>query len=389
MKEVVVVGAGVAGISALQALRGRGYEGRLTLVGDEPEQPYNRPPLSKELLTGELSDDDIRLVSDGQLAELEVEPLLGHAAQTLDADRRTITTSAGDIHYDGLILATGSAPVWPTGWAVLDGVHTLRSLADAHAIRAAMTHGNPRVVVIGGGFIGCEIASAARGYGLETTIVEAGGLLGRALIPVLAEPLARLHRDHGVRLRCGIGVRRLLGSARVEQVELADGSTLPADLVIVGVGARPVTGWLAGSPLAGPDGVATGPTLRTVLPGVYAAGDIARRHPEYGPPQRVEHWTNALDQGVLAAENLLAPAEAEPYTAAPYVWSDQHGQRLQLAGDTHHGELHMLGRQDDGYLAVLIADGRRQGVVGLNRVREFGRERRKLGADSDLTPAAQ
>ena len=380
-----MVGAGVAGVSALESLRKRGYDGRLTLLSNELERPYNRPPLSKEFLTGELADDDIRLADDAVLTGLRVDTVYGAAATGMDPDRRVISTSAGDIRYDGLILATGSAPIVPASWTELAGVHPLRSLDDARAVRDAMLRGSPRVVVVGGGFIGCELASAARWHGLDTTIVEADALpLQRVLGPVMAEPLARLHRDQGVRLRCGTRVRVLRGAARVEQVELADGSLVPADLVVIGVGAKPETGWLAGSPLAvhpgGQDGVRTDATLRTILPQVYAAGDIARwPGVEPGSSQRMEHWTNAHDQGALAAANLLSPAEAQPYTAVPYVWSDQHGKRLQVAGTTDRGDVHFEELADDGFLAVLTDADAVRGVVGFNRVREFGRRRRTVG----------
>lgn len=383
MNNVTIVGASVAGVSAVETLRKQGYDGAVTLVSAERELPYNRPPLSKELLTGELDEDDIRLIGADRLVALEITAVLGAIAFSLDTTARIVRTTGGDIHYDGLIIATGSAPVRPRRWPELEGVHTLRSLDDAHAIRAAMTTGRPRVVVIGAGFIGCEIASAARHHGLSTTIVETRPLpLQRAIGSTLAEPIARLHHDHGVRLRCGVGVRRLLGSARVEKVELTDGSALDADLVVIGVGAVPVTDWLVGSGLEIADGVVTDRTLRASAPDVYAAGDVARWRRGAAGSVRVEHWTNATEQGARAAANLLDPASAQPYAGVPYVWSDQHGRRIQLAGATGWGEPRFLagGADEDGYLAVLVDDGAVLGAVGLNRTREFRRIRRLLDA---------
>jgi NADPH-dependent 2,4-dienoyl-CoA reductase/sulfur reductase-like enzyme len=392
MRSIVVVGAGVAGVNAIETLRRRGYDGRLTLVGAEPEPPYNRPALSKELLTGEFAEDDIALTTAERLADLQVEPLLPGTVRSLDTGARRLALADGGLDYDGLIVATGSTPVYPSGWPELPGVHTLRTLEDARAIRERMEDGRPTVVIVGAGFIGCEIAAAARHHGLDTTIVESRALpLQRALTAELAEPVARLHRDHGVRLRCGIGVRRLLGTGRVEKVELTDGTRLDADLVVVGVGARPATGWLTGSVLEAADGVPTDPTLRTRVPNVYAAGDVARwPNPWDGGTLRVEHWTSAREQGVLAAANLLDPAGSRPYTAVPYVWSDQFGRRLQLAGATDRGEPRFLPDPTgagpagadpaaDGFLAALIDHGIVIGAVGLNRPRQFTRLRRMVG----------
>ena len=383
MKHVVVVGSSVAGIRAVETLRRRGYDGRLTLVGAEAELPYNRPPLSKELLTGELDEGDVRLTSEEQLAALGVELQLGAPATSLDLAARTVRAGKRAIRYDGLIIATGSRPVRPAGWPSLPGLQTLRTLGDALALRQAMTAGGPRVVVIGAGFIGCEIASAARHHGCDTTVVEAEvAPLRRALSPALAEPVVRRHRDHGVRLRLGVAVTRVFGSTRVEGVELTDGSVLDADLVVVGVGAVPVTDWLEDSGLALADGVSTDATLRTAAPGVYAAGDVAR-WPGTGAhgSVRVEHWTNAREQGARAAANLLDPGSAQPYTSVPYVWSDQHGRRLQIAGSATTGEPRFLaGGPDQGsYLAVLIEGGLVVAAVGFDRTQEFARVRRLVG----------
>ncbi|EFC81446.1 NAD(P)/FAD-dependent oxidoreductase [Parafrankia sp. EUN1f] len=385
LTDIVVVGSSVAGVRAVETLRERGYDGRVTLVGADAELPYDRPPLSKELLTGELTEHDVRLVTADRLTDLRVEPLLGHPAVGLDLAAQVVHTTTGDVRYDGLIIATGSTPVRPRGWPSLDGVHTLRDLGDARAIAAALRRGSPRVVVIGAGFVGCEIAAAARLLGLDTTVVESQPWpLRRALRPDLVAPIVRLHRDHGVRLRCGTEVRALLGTTRVEQVELADGTLLDADLVVIGIGAVPVTDWLAGSGLAVGDGVLTDRTLRASAPNVYAAGDVARWPSDRSAgSHRVEHWTNARKQGARAAANLLDPAAARPFTDVPYVWSDQHGRRLQLAGATRSGEMRFLlgGPDEASYLAVFVEHGVVVGAVGFDRPRDFQRVRRVVGTD--------
>jgi NADPH-dependent 2,4-dienoyl-CoA reductase/sulfur reductase-like enzyme len=381
--KIVVVGASVAGVEAVLALRGAGYDGRLTLVGADRELPYNPTPLSKELLTGDMDEDDIRLLPEGQFEELDVDLRLGTPAQALDLAERTVDIGRSGLPYDGLIIATGSQAVRPRGWFGLDGVHTLRTLDDARRVRTAMAQGRPSVVVVGAGFIGCEIAAAAVHFGLDVTLVEAAASpLLRAVPAELAAPVVRLQEANGVRVVCGVGVARLLGSLRVDKVELTDGTLLDADLVVVGVGAVPATGWLDGSGLSIEDGVITDATLRTTAPGVYAVGDVARwPHPTTGDSVRVEHWTNAREQGRQAALNLLDPQAPQPYTGVPYVWSDQFGQRLQLAGTAHAKHLHFLdgGPADEKYLA-LLGDGETVvGAVGFGvSPREFNRARRLI-----------
>jgi NADPH-dependent 2,4-dienoyl-CoA reductase/sulfur reductase-like enzyme len=211
-------------------------------------------------------------------------------------------------------------------------VHTLRTVDDAAAIAGALDRG-PRVVVVGAGFIGSEVAASARSRGLEVTVVEALPVpLVRAVGERMGTACAALHRDHGTDLRCGVGVRALEGRGRVERVVLSDGSALQADLVVVGIGVRPATGWLEGSGLAVDDGLLCGSTLRAA-PGVFAAGDIVRwPNPTFDGPMRVEHWTNAAEQGAVAARNLLAGKGARPFDSVPYFWSDQYGVRIQLVG---------------------------------------------------------
>src|SRR5436305_8319952 len=244
MRRLVVVGASLAGLRAAQAARKAGFNGDLIMVGAERHLPYTRPPLSKELLAGEHTVDRVALPCD----ELGIGWRLGAAAARLDRGRRRVGLADGDeVEYDRLILATGSRPRrWPGAGAELDGVHVLRNLEDALAIRAAFDR-RPRVVIVGAGFIGCEVAQTARKEGLEVTVID----IAPTPMPPLGSELggwcAQLHRDHGVDMRLGIGVAGLIGDGRVEAVELADGERVPADIVVVGLGAVPNTEWLAGS----------------------------------------------------------------------------------------------------------------------------------------------
>jgi NADPH-dependent 2,4-dienoyl-CoA reductase/sulfur reductase-like enzyme len=383
--NIVVVGGSVAGVEALLALRSAGYDGRLTLVGADPELPYNPTPLSKELLSGEMDEDDIRLLPEEEFDDLDVDLQLGTPAQALDLGARTVHVGGSRLAYDGLIIATGSEAVRPQGWFDLDGVHTLRTLDDARRVRQAMSTGRPSVVVVGAGFIGCEIAAAARHFGLDVTLVEAAPTALRRAVPAdLAAPVVSLQRAHGVKVVCGVGVARILGSGRVDKVELTDGTVLDADLVVVGVGAVPATHWLAGSGLAVDDGVITDTTLRTTAPGVYAVGDAARwPRPGAGGSIRVEHWTNAREQGKRAALNLLDPEAAQPYSGVPYVWSDQFGKRFQLVGTAHAEQIHFLdgGPEADSYLALLGDGDRAVGAVAFGgSPRPFNQARRLVTA---------
>ncbi|MER5436944.1 FAD-dependent oxidoreductase, partial [Streptomyces sp. NPDC002588] len=341
-------------------------------------------PLSKELLTGEMDEDEVRLLPEEDFDDLGVDLQLGTPAQALDLVGRKVHVGGSRLPYDGLIIATGSAAVRPRGWFGLEGVHTLRTLEEARRIKQAMSSGRPSVVVVGAGFIGLEVAAAARHHGLEVTVVEAAAVpLQRAVRAELAQPVVRLHRDHAVRVLCGVGVARMLGSDRVDKVELTDGTVLDAGLVVVGVGARPATGWLAGSGLALDDGVITDATLRTTAPGVYAVGDAARWPHPGGDSVRVEHWTNAREQGRRAALNLLDPQAAEPYNGVPYVWSDQFGQRFQSAGTAHGEHLHFLsgGPEEETYVALLGDGVKVIGAAGFGgHPRQFTKARRLVTA---------
>jgi 3-phenylpropionate/trans-cinnamate dioxygenase ferredoxin reductase subunit len=335
LERVVVVGASLAGLRAVEALRRLGYDGNLALVGAEAHLPYDRPPLSKEVLAGKWDADRIALRSHDSYEDLDVELHLGRAAARLDTASRYVDLADGQrLPYDGVILATGATPRTLPGTPELAGVHTLRTLDDCLAIRAAF-EARAKVAVVGAGFIGAEVAATARAWGLDVTLLEALPVpLSRALGVEMGEACAGLHLDHGVDLRCGVGVAGFEGSGRVEGVRLADGNLIEADVVIVGVGVRPVTDWLEGSGLSIRDGVVCDATCGAGPPGVYAAGDIARwPNPLFGMEMRVEHWTNAVEQASAAAEALLAgPGAAVPYAPVPFFWSDQYDVKIQYVG---------------------------------------------------------
>ena len=346
MEHVVIVGASLAGLNAAETLRSEGYAGRITMIGDEPEHPYDRPPLSKQILTGEWDADRLPLRSPDELADLNLDLRTGRRAIGLDRGGRLLHLDQDEsLEFDGLIIATGARPIALPFGADLDGVHTLRDRSDALRIRSDLET-SQRVAVIGAGFIGAEVASSARARGLDVTMIEA---LSAPMLTPLGEDLAEwaktLHREAGVRTRFDARVADLLGDGRVEAVVLEDGSRLDADTVIVGIGVRPNVEWLADSGLTIGDGVICDQYCRAA-PMIYAAGDVARwpnglfAHFRYASPQRtmrIEHWTNAVEQGMAAARNLILESRGEPLEAfapVPYFWSDQHGLSIMASGIT-------------------------------------------------------
>ncbi|MDQ3402582.1 MAG: FAD-dependent oxidoreductase [Actinomycetota bacterium] len=370
-------------MTTAESLRQRGYDGDLVLLDRDKEFPYNRPPLSKELLAGELDEDDIRLVTPDLVAELDIDLRLGTQAEELRVEEKILDTSGGPVGFDRLVIATGAAPVLPADWAGLTGVTALRTLDDARTILAALDRG-PRVVVVGGGFIGCEVAASMRRRGAKVTIVEAAPtLMARVLDPRTSAPITRLHESADISVRCGTPVSRLVGSGAVEAVELADGTRVEADLVVVGLGARPVTGWLASSGIPIENGVRADATLR-VAPGVYAVGDVVSYDDGTPTGRRVEHWTSAREHGVLVAANLLDPDNASPVSGPSYVWSDQHGRRIQIVGDGSGDQVRFADFGDDGgYLAFVGNRERVTGLVGVDRPRPFRDGRRLVEAEAD------
>jgi 3-phenylpropionate/trans-cinnamate dioxygenase ferredoxin reductase subunit len=387
MKSVAVVGASLAGLSTVRELRAEGYDGSITLIGEELHHPYDRPPLSKGFLKGELDVDALALGTAEEYADLDVRWLLGRRALRLDPTARTVTLDDGrELRTDAIVIATGATPRTVAGAEGLAGVHTLRTLDDAVALRADLSDGPPRVVVIGAGFIGAEVASTAHALGLDVTVVEAAEVpLERALGREMGLACASLHTDHGVRLRCGTGVAGLTGDGRVTGVRLTDGQVLPADVLVVGVGVRPATDWLAGSGLTVDDGVVCDAGCATSIPGVVAVGDVARYpDPFSGRHARIEHWTNATEQPKTAARTLLSGSSAALPARPPYFWSDQYQARIQFAG--HVGERDqpqvVEGDLDSRSFAAVYhrPDGSAAAVLAVNQPKVFNRLRRTLVA---------
>ncbi|GAB2785368.1 NAD(P)/FAD-dependent oxidoreductase [Streptomyces daliensis] len=382
-RRVVVAGASLAGVRTARALRDRGFDGEVVLVGAEDHLPYDRPPLSKKILAGQVSLDEIQLLSHDEADALDLELRLGCRASALDPARRTLALDTGEqLRYDDLVVATGSAAKMPPGWEAYAGVHVLRTADDALALRSALA-GAPRVAVAGGGFIGCEVASTARALGCDVTVIEPlAAPMARVLGDATALDLAGIPLDAGVRLRCGVAVERLEGGERVERVCLTDGSVVPADVVVVGIGARPVTDWLSGSGVAVADGVLCDEHCATSVPGVYAAGDVARwRNPLFGREMRIEHWTNATEQGAFVARTILEGRQTGGYAPVPFVWSDQHGVKLQIAGvpdPSDRGRIVEGSVTERRFVALYEREERLAAVLAVNSPRSMLTYRRRL-----------
>lgn len=376
----VVVGASLAGLRAVESARKSGYTGRLILVGAEEHLPYDRPPLSKTFLDPGDEPAMPHHRTEDELRALDVELRLGVPATALDTAGREIILGDDEwLRYERLVIATGARARQLPG-KQLDGMHTLRTVEDARSIRRALDAGC-RTVVVGGGFIGSEVASAARKRDVDVTILEAAPLpLVRAVGEQMAAPCADLHASNGTELRCGVSVTGLEGEDRVEGVALSDGSVLPADLVVVGIGADPVTDWLTDSGLQVDDGVVCDETLRADTE-VYAAGDVARwPNPLFGRTMRLEHWTSAAEQGAAAARNALAPAEATPYGTVPYFWSDWYTDKLQMVGITAADEVTVIGDLDGTrWLALYRHEDLLVGALALNMPGKIMKYRAMIG----------
>ena len=383
LDRVVVVGASLAGLRACETLRTDGYTGAIVLVGGETEMPYDRPPLSKTYLAGVWEADRIRLRKPDDIAALGLDLRLGVRATAFDADARRVSLDTGEeVIGDGVIIATGATPrhlptQGPDDAPSLDGVVVLRTLADSTDLRRRIASGAARLVVIGAGFIGLEAAATARRLGCEVTVLEgAPAPLIRGLGAEMGTAVASVHARNGVDLRCGVSVVAIEGVGSVTGVRLGDGTVVPADVVLVGIGVSPAVDWLVDSGLTLRDGVVCDDSLCAGVPNVYAAGDVARWHnhvfdPHDDAEMRVEHWTNAAEQGAAAARNLLAAAAGRPpvaYESVPFFWSDQFDSRIQFVGRAHgDDEVHLFAGDSTGACAALFGSGGRlRGVLGVS-----------------------
>jgi phthalate 3,4-dioxygenase ferredoxin reductase subunit len=372
-RTVVVVGSSIGGVRTAQALRSEGFEGRVVLVGEEAQLPYDKPPLSKQFLTGQWDADRVLLLTPEKAAQDDIELRLGSRATRLDVAARTVQLADGTIlGYDSAVIATG-ASARPSPWRPESGVHVVRTLEDSRQLHADLRAGGP-VVVVGGGFIGAEVAGSARALGHEVTVVDPLPTpIGRVVGPEIGRFFTELHHRHGVATRFGVGVEAVEGAAGRLRIRLTDGSELHAATVVVGIGAVPNDGWLADSGLPIGDGVLCDQYSRALdAPDVFAVGDVARWfHPGHREYVRVEHWTNAVEQGVTAAHNIVHPDDPRPYHPVEYVWSDQYDWKAQIVGRPNHGTRHEIVGDLSGEnprAAVLYTDetGRLWGAVTVN-----------------------
>ena len=407
---VVVIGASLAGLRAAEEVRHEGHSGPLIVIGDEPHVPYDRPPLSKQLLAGKWDADRIHHHAPDKLDTLDMEFRLGRRADALDTDAHLVSLDDGtELHYDGLIIATGARARTLPGTEGVPGIRTLRTLDDAQGLIADLAAAGPgaHVVVIGAGFIGAEVAATCRGLGFEVTVVEALPTpLGRVLGDEMGAACAALHTDAGVALRTGVGVDRVVvetpgaapgaapgaspGSTPIA-VHLDDGEVLHADVVVVGIGVTPAVDWLSGSGLEVDDGVVCDETL-FAAPDVVAAGDVARwTHRGLNQSLRVEHWTNAAESGVAATRNLLHGRDAaEPYEPVLFFWSDQYATKIQVVGHPSPDDEVVIvdGSVEERKLVALYRHGDRlSAALAFSRPRQLMSYRPLLAAGASFDEA--
>jgi len=369
---VAIVGASLAGLRAAETLRAESFAGRVVLIGAESHLPYERPPLSKQFLAGTWGFDRLLLREPEKIGKLELDLRLGHSARTLDVDGHRLELDDGsEVGFDGLVIATGARPRTLPGAETLGSVHVLRTLEDSSSLAEATAEPGVRLAVVGAGFIGSEVAATCRGRGARVTLIEALPVpLARVLGERVGAVCAALHLDQGVELITGVGVSGFRPAGPDEAdggaLELDDGTVVPADVVLIGTGVVPSTGWLSGSGLEVRDGIVVDATLHAT-DDIVAAGDVARWYDEsLGGEVRIEHWTNASEQGVAAARDLLAGrAHARSYVPVPYFWSDQYDVRIQVLGSP---------RPDD---EVVVVDG---SVPERRFVAAYGRNGRLTGA---------
>lgn len=398
-ERVVVVGGSLAGLRTVEALRREGFDGSITVLGAEVHLPYDRPPLSKEVLAGKWDAERTALRKEESYSELGAEWRLGQPATALDLAGKTVVAGNERLPFDAVVIATGAEPRMLPNPAALAGIHALRTLDDCLAVRSALDAG-ARVAVVGAGFIGGEVAATARRRGLDVTLIEALPVpLERAIGAEMGRNVAQVHEDHGVDVRLGTSVEAFEGGQRVERVRLGDGSAIAADVVVVGIGVAPRTDWLNESGLTVDNGVvcdercrATGADGR-VVPGVFAVGDVVRwTNPRYAESMRIEHWTHATESADAVAAAILSGDGAEPYSPIPYFWSDQFDVKIQYAGRAQpEDEMRVVdGAVDDRrFVALYGREDRITGVLGFSRPRLVMKYRRMMRDDVGFTEAIE
>lgn len=379
----MIVGGGLAATRTAEQLRRSEYAGPITIVSAEDRLPYDRPPLSKDVLRAET--DDVTLKPAEFYTEKDITVQLGNAVCSVDTDTKTLTLSDGtQLGYEELVIATGLVPKRISSFPDLPGIHVLRSFEQSIALRREAGAAR-RAVVVGAGFIGCEVAASLRSLGVDVVLVEPQPApLASVLGEQIGELVARLHRAEGVDVRCGVGVAQVEGDDRVRSVTLDDGTELAADLVIVGIGSHPATGWLDGSGIEVDNGVVCDRVGRTSVPHVWAVGDVASWRDAAGEQVRVEHWSNVADQARAMVPSMLGqdpPAAA----AVPYFWSDQYDVKIQCLGEPQATDtVHLV--EDDGrkFLAYYERDGIVAGVVGASMPAKVMKTRSKIAAGAPI-----
>lgn len=392
MPPIVVVGASLAGLSAVDAIRSSGHRGDVVVLDAATELPSDRPPLSKQVLAGTMEPAAAHQPLAGRVDELAIDLRLGVRVERFDAAGLRLELSDGaSLAATGVVVATGASPRALPG-PPLEGVHVVRTLGDSLALRRDLEAGPDRVAVIGAGFIGAEIAATCRGLGLEVTLIEAAPApMVRVLPEAVGAFVADLHRSHGVDVRLGVGVDGLLADGdRVRGVSLADGSTVDATVVVVGIGVVPDVSWLDGSGVPLGNGVTCDETC-LAAPGVVAAGDVAEWfNPHFGERMRVEQWEHAIEQGAAAGRRLLVgDADALPFSGVPWFWSDQYDRKLQMAGrPSATDEVHVLegSFEEQRFVAAFRRGDRCTGVLGVNRPRHVVQARMRLTESLDWAP---
>jgi 3-phenylpropionate/trans-cinnamate dioxygenase ferredoxin reductase subunit len=383
MRDIAIVGASLAGTSAAAALRDAGFDGTIRLIDAASELPSDRPPLSKQVLAGTMTAEAAAQPIASRLDELEVDLVLSTTAEALDAETLTIRLGDGsELSADGIVLATGATPRRLD--TRLDGVHALRTMEDCLALKADLDAGPTRVLVVGAGFIGAEVAATCRGLGLDVTMVEAlPWPLQRVLPGEIGGFVADLHASEGVDVRLGVGVAHVEGGDRVERVVLSDGSAVDADVVVAGIGVVPSIDWLRSSSLALGNGVRCDETCMAA-PGIVAAGDLCEwRNPLYDEAMRVEQWENAIEQGTHAGRRLLeADGAATPFASVPWFWSDQYDRKIQLAGRVRPDdqvEIVEGSIEERRFVALFRRGDRCVAALGVNRPRHVVQLRMAMG----------
>lgn len=381
---VIIVGGGLAAARTAEQLRRSEFAGAITIVSDEDHLPYDRPPLSKEVLRAET--DDVTLKPAEFYAENNITVLLGNGAKSVDTEAKTLTLADGSqLGYDELVIATGLVPKRIKSFPDLAGIHVLRNFDESLALRKEADSAS-RAVVIGAGFIGCEVAASLRKLGVDVVLVEPQPApLASVLGQQIGDLVTRLHRAEGVDVRCGVGVSDVSGDDRVRKVTLSDGTELDADIVIVGIGSHPATEWLEGSGLEIDNGVVCDEAGRTSAPNVWAIGDVASWRDNVGGQVRVEHWSNVADQARVLVPTMLGQ-DPPAAVSVPYFWSDQYDVKIQALGEPEATDtVHIV--EDDGrkFLAYYERDGVVVGVVGGGFPGKVMKVRAKIAAGAPIS----